>query len=91
VHDNKHKRFDSALAGLQQRHGVQVLVPARAVNMRPAVIATGFSRLDALLEIGGVPLNAVSVLSGPCTSGKLTLGYKVLSHAQQPAAQLSHR
>jgi len=88
VHDNKRKRFDSAVAGLQQRHGTQVLVPARAVNSRPAAIATGFPCLDALLEIGGVPLNAVSVLSGPCTSGKLTLGYKILSHAQQP---VSHR
>jgi RecA/RadA recombinase len=85
MHDNKRRRFDSAVAGLQQRHGAQVLVPAHAVNTRPAAIATGFSRLDVLLEIGGVPLNAVSVLSGPCTSGKLTLGYKILGHAQQPA------
>src|SRR6266851_1446752 len=80
----KRKRFESAVVGLQQRHGAQVLVPARAVESRPAAIATGFSGLDALLEIGGVPLNALSMLSGPCTSGKLTLAYKILSHAQQP-------
>ena len=88
MHANKRTRFDAAVAGLQQRHGAQVLVPARAVNTRPAAIATGFAQLDALLEIGGVPLNALSVLSGPCTSGKLTLGYKILSHAQQPASRL---
>ena len=87
MYDNKCQRFESAVAGLQRRHGAQVLVPARAVNSRPDAIATGFSRLDALLEIGGVPLNALSVLSGPCTSGKLTLAYKILSHAQQPLSR----
>ena len=88
---NKRSRFDSAVAGLQQRHGVQVLVPARAVDSRPGAIATGFSSLDALLELGGIPVNALSVLSGPCTSGKLTLAYKILSRAQQASSRHSPR
>jgi recA bacterial DNA recombination protein len=85
VNDAKRKSFESTVASLQQRHGAQVLVPAHAVNTRPAAITTGFPRLDALLEVGGVPLNALSMLSGPYTSGKLTLAYKILSYAQQPA------
>src|SRR5437588_7510140 len=84
-------RFASALAGLQRRHGTQVLVPARAVDSRPAAIATGFSRLDDLLELGGIPVNALSVLSGPCTSGKLTLAYKILSRAQAASSRREPR
>ncbi len=78
----KRKRFESALAQLQQRFGTQVLVPARSTNPRPSTIPTGFAQLDEALGIGGVPRRFITLLSGRGTTGKVTLAYKVLSHAQ---------
>jgi hypothetical protein len=45
-------------------------------------VSTGFPQLDAITGCGGAPLGAMTLLSGRTTSGKLTLAYKTLVHAQ---------
>ena len=85
--DSKRRRLENAVAAMQQRHGPQAL--RKGGELAPAVtiphIATGFSALDAMTGCQGVPLGALTLLSGRTTSGKLTLAYKVLAGAQRGA------
>jgi recombination protein RecA len=46
-------------------------------------IVTGFDALDAMTGCGGIPLAAITLLSGRTTSGKLTVAYKLLASAQR--------
>ncbi len=85
MRDAKRKRFESTLTVLERRWGPRVLMPARQAQQRPVGIPTGFAALDDALGIGGIPLGAMTLLSGRTTSGKLTLAYKLLSHAQRPS------
>jgi hypothetical protein len=79
--------LDKAIAALESRHGPRVLQPASRLPAGPPPhIATGFARLDALTGCGGLPLGAITLLAGRTTSGKLTLAYKALAHAQRPDA-----
>ncbi|HEY3341710.1 MAG TPA: hypothetical protein VGK81_06815, partial [Anaerolineae bacterium] len=55
-------------------------MPRQAI---PPHVATGFKQLDAITGCGGVPLSAITLFSGPTTSGKMTLAYKVLANAQE--------
>lgn len=80
----KRRKLESAVAAIQQRHGVQAI--RKAAEVAPAVVphvSTGFAALDAVTGCGGIPLGAMTLLSGQSTSGKLTLAYKTLAHAQR--------
>lgn len=80
---DKRRRLESAVAAIQQRHGTQAI--RKAAEIAPATVrhvSTGFVALDAITGCSGVPLGAVTLLSGQSTSGKLTLAYKTLANAQ---------
>ena len=81
----KRRRLDSTVAAIQQRYGAQALQRG-ARTLRPARgphISTGFPTLDAVTGCDGVPGNAMTLLCGQSTSGKLTVAYKTLAAAQQ--------
>lgn len=86
---DKKRRLDSVAAAVQLRHGPKALRRGADAVSPPTVphivphIATGFHALDALTGCGGVPLGAMTLISGRSTSGKLTVAYKVLAHAQR--------
>jgi len=81
----KKRRLDNAIAAIHERYGPQALRTGAAP--RPAAtiphIATGFAALDAITGCQGLPLGQITLLSGPTTSGKLTVAYKVLTSAQR--------
>ena len=83
--DDKRRRLDHAVAAVQLRHGPKALRRGEDAASPPAVphIATGFTALDAMTGCGGVPLGAITLLSGRTTSGKLTVAYKLLANAQR--------
>ena len=85
MNHTKQKRLEMTVAGLQRRWGARVIVPARQVQPEQRVVSTGFLELDRLLGSGGIPMSAITLISGQTTSGKLTLSYKILRRAQQSA------
>lgn len=74
--------LDKVRQEIQRRWGAQAILPASAATRLADGIQTGFPALDRLLGTNGVPLQAITVLSGATTCGKLTLAYKTLSQAQ---------
>lgn len=90
---DKRRRLENTLAAVQLRHGPQALRRGKDAASLPAAphIATGFSALDAMTGCGGVPLGALTLLSGRTTSGKLTVAYKLLANAQRdPQGQVAY-
>jgi recombination protein RecA len=83
--DAKRRRLESTIAAVQQRHGSQALRRGEDMAQQPLIphIATGFAALDAITGCQGIPLGAITLLSGRTTSGKLTVAYKLLSSAQR--------
>lgn len=79
----KQTALDSSITTLKQRFGSQVFLHAAELQTHPPSIPTSFTGLDQIIRMGGVPLNALTLLSGPTTSGKLTLAYKILASAQR--------
>src|SRR5688572_21140837 len=77
------QRLEQAVAALEDQYGNGVLRRANELASRVAHVPTGFAALDALTGCGGVPLGAMTLVSGVSTSGKLTIGYKVLAACQQ--------
>lgn len=81
----KRRRLESAVAAVRQRYGPSAL--RRAVELpspaRVPAISTGFPELDALTGCRGLPVGHITLLTGPATSGKLTLAYKGLAAAQR--------
>ena len=82
------QRLDKSISLLQARYGPRIVQPAADLARQavPPHISTGFKALDAITGCGGIPLNAITLLGGPATSGKMTLGYKVLANAQEAAS-----
>lgn len=82
----KRQRLEQTVAAIQHLHGERaVQVGARARPADVPHVPTGFARLDALTGCGGVPINALTLISGKSTSGKATLAYKALAGAQRMA------
>jgi len=81
----KKRRLESAVASIHHLHGPQALRKARDLPKQktPPHISTTFPQLDEVTGCGGIPLNALTLLSGKTTSGKLTLAYKTLAAAQK--------
>ncbi len=84
--DTKRKHLNVTVTNLKRRWGVRAVVSAREVQPETRVVSTCFPKLDRLLGIGGVPLSAITFFRGQATSGKLTLGYKILRSAQHASA-----
>ena len=83
--NRKRRKLDSTVAAVQKQYGPAALrrgLPATTMT-RPPHVATGFPALDAATGCGGIPLGALTVISGATTSGKLTLAYKTLAQAQR--------
>ena len=84
---SKQRKMESTAAALQQRYGAQSLRKASNLSGHtiPPHVSTGFPALDAITGCQGVPLGDIALLSGPNTSGKLTVAYKTLMSAQRSA------
>ena len=83
----KWRRLESAVTAIHQRYGPQALRRGAEIRWEDAIphLTTGFPTLDAITGCQGMPLGAITLLSGPTTSGKLTVAYKVLASAQRSA------
>lgn len=78
------QRLEKTIELLDQRYGPATIQSARDLPLTvvPPHIASGFQALDALTGCNGIPVGHVTLLSGRTTSGKLTLAYNILAHAQ---------
>lgn len=87
----KRRKLDSAVAAIQRRHGRQALRRGNELPRQqlPPHTSTAFPQLDRITGCRGIPLNAITLLSGQTTSGKLTLAYKILASAQHSKDQMS--
>lgn len=77
-------RLQDIILDIEQRTGERVM---RAAAMRSSVdqlnsIPTGFAVLDAALNLGGLPRQHLTDLSGGLTSGMTTLAHRVIANAQ---------
>ena len=77
------QKLEQAVAAIEARHGVGALRQAKEIVHPVPHISTGFAALDGLTGCGGIPLGAMTLLSGVYTSGKVTIAYKALAAAQQ--------
>jgi len=91
---SRHRKLDAVVSRLQLQYGPRALrrAPAPEMHDSPARLSTTFPALDAALSdgertSGGVPRGRLTELSGPATSGKVTLAAKVLAaaHAERGA------
>lgn len=85
----KTRKLESTVAAIQQKHGAAAVrrgfaEQARGERAPSHGISTGFPQLDRITGCGGIPPGAISLLSGPSTSGKGTLACKLLANAQGP-------
>jgi recombination protein RecA len=80
----RRRKLDALVTQLQFEHGPRAIRRAEPGERAPAVarIPTTFTELDALLD-GGLPRGRISEVTGPATSGKLTLAAKVISAAHR--------
>jgi recombination protein RecA len=81
---SRRRKLDLLVAELQLRHGARAIRRAGPEERAPAIprIPTTFAELDALLA-GGLPRGRISEISGPATSGKLTVAAKVIAAAHR--------
>ena len=86
---SRHRKLDAVVSRLQLQYGPRAIrrAPAPETREAPARLSTTFPALDAALG-GGVPRGRLTELSGPATSGKVTLAAKVLSAAHAERAAL---
>jgi recombination protein RecA len=81
-------KLEMTVTAIHRRFGPDALLrgrPQRTDDAKQSVphIPTGFSSLDKLLGIGGLPKGKIVELVGQATSGKTTLALKFLAQAQQ--------
>lgn len=84
---DRHQRLHYTIDALQTRYSARAARFGR--DARPDLapsLSTGFRALDAATGFRGLPLNAITLLSGPATSGKQTLAYQCLRLAQAAPA-----
>jgi archaellum biogenesis ATPase FlaH len=77
----KERRLESTVAAIQRKHGASAVHRGADRHDLPFAIATGFPQLDRITGCNGVPLGAITLISGPGTSGKGSLAYKLLANA----------
>lgn len=80
----RRRKLDALVAQLQFEHGPRAIRRAEPGERTPRVarIPTTFAELDALLD-GGLPRARITEVTGPATSGKLTLAAKVIASAHR--------
>jgi RecA/RadA recombinase len=84
---NKRRKLESTISAIQQQHGARAIRPLRElVAALPPAIPTGFVALDTITGCTGIPRGALTLFSGPSTSGKSTVAYKALAQAQTGGA-----
>jgi recombination protein RecA len=84
----RQRKLDTVVAKLQLQYGPRAIRKAPPAPEPAPHLPTGFANLDAALSNGGLPRGRITEISGPATSGKVTLAAKALAAAQQqPAAQ----
>lgn len=83
--NRKQRRLDTTVAAVQKRYGPRALQRGSRTTAPAQVphVSSGFPELDAVTGCRGIPLGAITLLSGQSTSGKLTLAYKTLAAAQR--------
>lgn len=80
---DKQQRLHHTVHALQARYSVRAARFGREAGREwTPGLSTGFRSLDAITGFAGLPLNAISLLSGASTSGKQTLAYQCLRLAQ---------
>ncbi len=81
----KRRRLESAVTAIHERYGPQAVRTGAEFRQVAAIphIATGFAALDAITGCQGLPMGALTLLSGRTTSGKLTVACKFLASAQR--------
>lgn len=81
----RQRKLDAVVTRLQLQYGPRaVSKAARTAQPMPVPhISTSFPDLDTALQIGGLPRGRLSEISGPVTSGKVTLAAKVLAAAHR--------
>jgi recombination protein RecA len=81
---NRETKLEMTVAAIHRRFGPSALQKGRSPEAREHVphISTGFSSLDKLLGIGGLPKGRTIEIVGQATSGKTTLALKFLAQAQ---------
>ena len=85
----KRRKLENTVAALQERYGAQAVRRANELKVAvPPAVPSGFPTLDQLTGCQGLPLGSMTILSGPPTSGKLTVAYKALVNAQAQGAVL---
>jgi hypothetical protein len=88
------QRLHKTLTALQGKHGAEIIDTGPTLLQRllvPAQITTGVPCLDALTGCKGIPVGHLTLLTGRTTSGKLTLSYNILAHAQGTSARNKDR
>lgn len=85
---NREAKLEMTVAAIHRRFGPSVLRKGRShetdeARDRVPHIPTGFSSLDKLLGIGGLPKGRIIEIVGRATSGKTTLALKFLAQAQR--------
>jgi recombination protein RecA len=85
---SREAKLEMTVTAIHRRFGPNALLrgrPQSVDNAKHSVphIPTGFSSLDTLLGIGGLPKGKIVELVGQGTSGKTTLALKFLAQAQQ--------
>ena len=90
LNETKGERLKAAIAEMEHRWGAGILAASRAAPGRVEGLSTTFPALDQLTGTGGIPLHAITLLSGDATCGKLTVAYKVLSRAQLRTPERRH-
>jgi len=83
VSKRQRQKLEQTVAAIEVRHGLGALKRATEIIHNVPHIATGFTQVDALTGCGGVPLGAMTLLTGVYSSGKLTIAYKSIAAAQQ--------
>ena len=87
----KRAKLEMTVAAIRHRFGPRSLFKgeSRKPSRAPSYphISTGFSPLDNVLGIGGLPKGRISELVGLPTSGKTTLALKCLAQAQSSGQQ----
>lgn len=82
------EQLQNAIHAVQVRFGDQALLHGSRL---PAVEAwpSGFEPVDRLSGIGGLPRGRLTLLTGPSTCGKLSLGLELLARASRGLSQIA--
>ncbi len=86
---SRRRKLEAVVARLQLQYGPRA-VRRSGAEPPPAIpcISTTFAELDAALGLGGLPRGRLSEITGPATSGKITLAAKILAAAHQDHTSL---